>query len=121
MASNSRSYFTSSVSFSTSSSSTHNGETTGSRYAEHTTSNPSGTTRLTASQRHGEPVYAERRDYDAYGRPIPHDRSLGGSGGASSGRRIEDVSDQQQQQQRENDRRYEEHIEDEYVKREGGA
>ena len=44
-------------------------------------------------------------------------RSLGGSG-VDSNRRIEDVSDEQQ---RENDRLYEERIEDEYAKREGGA
>lgn len=119
MSSNSRSYVTSSVSFS-SSSSNCNGETTGSRYAEHTTSDPLGTTTYTASQRHGEPVYAERRDYDASGRPIAQDRSLGqGAAGGGSGlsRRIEDVSDDQ----RENDRLYEERIKDEYAKREGGA
>ncbi|KAK7743364.1 hypothetical protein SLS62_010638 [Diatrype stigma] len=117
MSSNSRSYVTSSISFSSSSSS-RNGETTGSRYAEHTTSDPLGTTTFTASQRPGEPVYAERRDYDASGRPIAQDRSLGqGTGGGGSSRRIEDVSDGQ----RENDRLYRERIEDEYAKREGGA
>lgn len=116
MSSNNRSYFSSSVSFSSSSYSTRNGQTTGSRYAEHTTNDPSGTTTFTASQRNGEPVYTERRDYDALGRPIPQGRILGNSGG-SSGRRIEDVSDQQ----RDKDRVYEERIQDEYAKREGGA
>ncbi|KAI0005681.1 hypothetical protein F4779DRAFT_45428 [Xylariaceae sp. FL0662B] len=109
-------YISSSVSYS--SSSTRNGEVTGSRYAEHTTSNPSGTTTQTASQRLGEPVHTERRDYDASGRLTTSEgRSLGG-GGLDSSRRIEDVSDDHQ---RENDKLYRERIEDEYAKREGGA
>lgn len=117
MSSNNRSYFSSSVSFSSSSSSsTRNGQTTGSRYAEYTTNDPSGTTTFTASQRNGEPVYTERRDYDALGRPIPQGRILGNSDGGS-GRRIEDVSDHR----RDKDRVYEERIQDEYAKREGGA
>lgn len=115
MSSNSRSYVSSSISFS--SSSTRNGQTTGSRYAEHITHDPSGTTTFTASQRNGEPAYMERRNYDASGRLIPQGRSQENNGDASSSRRIEDVSDQQ----RENDRLYEERIEDEYAKREGGA
>ena len=114
MPSNQFSYSSSSVSYSSSSS--RNGQTTGSRYAEHTTSDPSGTTTYTASQRNNEPVYAERRDYDASGRPIAHDRNLESSTGNSS-RRIEDVSDHQKK----NDKLYEERIEDEYAKREGGA
>ena len=114
MPSNQFSYSSSSVSYSSSSS--RNGQTTGSRYAEHTTSDPSGTTTYTASQRNNEPVYAERRDYDASGRPIAHDRNLGSSTGSSS-RRIEDVSDHQS----ENDKFYKERIEDEYAKREGGS
>lgn len=88
---------------------------TGSRFAQHTTSDPSGTTTYSASQRNNEPVHAERRDYDASGRPIAQGHTLGTSGGST--RRIEDVTDQQ----RENDRLYEERIEDEYAKREGGA
>ncbi|KAI1415838.1 hypothetical protein F5Y13DRAFT_186693 [Hypoxylon sp. FL1857] len=115
MSSNSYSYSSSSVSFSTST--TRNGETTGSRYVEHTTSDPSGTTQHIATQRSGEPLHHERRDYDASGRLTSTEgRALGGSG-ADSSRRIEDVSDEQ----RENDKLYEERIEDEYAKREGGA
>lgn len=114
MPSNQFSYSSSSVSYFSSSS--RNGQTTGSRYAEHTTSDPSGTTTYTASQRNNEPVFAERRDYDASGRPIAHDRNLESSTG-NSGRQIEDVSDHQN----ENDKHYEERIEDEYAKREGGA
>ncbi|OTA98192.1 hypothetical protein M426DRAFT_326191 [Hypoxylon sp. CI-4A] len=112
---NNFSYSSSSVSFS--SSTTRNGETTGSRYAEHTSSNPAGTTTHIASQRNGEPLHHERRDYDATGRLLPSGgQALAGSG-VDSNRRIEDVSDEQ----RENDRLYEERIEDEYAKREGGA
>ncbi|KAI1090664.1 hypothetical protein F5B19DRAFT_462372 [Rostrohypoxylon terebratum] len=109
------SYSQSSVSFSSSIS--RDGKTTGSRYVEHTTSDPMGTTTHIASQRSGEPVYHERRDYDASGRPVASGgRSIGGSN-VDTGRRIEDVSDEQ----RENDKLYEERIEDEYAKREGGA
>ncbi|KAI0148040.1 hypothetical protein F4776DRAFT_605721 [Hypoxylon sp. NC0597] len=115
MSSNSYYYSSSSVSFS--SSTTRNGQTTGSRYVEHTESDPSGTTRHIASQRSGEPLHHERRDYDASGRLISSEgRALGGNS-IDSNRRIEDVSDEQ----RENDRLYEERIEDEYAKREGGA
>ncbi len=114
MSSNNSTYITSSVSYS--SSSIRNGETTSSHYAEQTTSDPSGTTTLSASQRNNEPIFTQRRYYDASGRQIPQGQSLGNSGGGSS-QRIEDVSDQQ----RENDKLYEERIKDEYAKREGGA
>ncbi|KAI1651920.1 hypothetical protein F4815DRAFT_46831 [Daldinia loculata] len=115
MSSNSYSFSSSTMSFS--SSTTRNGQTTGSRYAEHTASDPSGTTTHTASQRIGEPLHHERRDYDASGRLVSSsDRALNGSG-IDPDRRIEDVSDEQ----RENDKLYEERIEDEYAKREGGA
>lgn len=110
--SSSKSYSYSSSSVSYSSSST-NGQTTGSRYAQQTTSNPDGTSIQTASQRSGEPLTHERRDYDSSGRPIVGGNTLGG---AQTGR-IEDVSDQD----RENARMYQERIEDEYAKREGGA
>jgi hypothetical protein len=59
----------------------------------------------------GEPVVREERHYDAQGREL-----LSGAG-AGGERRIEDVSDDQKQR----DREYEERIEDEYAKREGGA
>ncbi|KAI1381988.1 hypothetical protein F4677DRAFT_400475 [Hypoxylon crocopeplum] len=111
----SNSYSSSSVSYSTST--THNGETTQSRYTEHTESDPSGTTKHVASQRTGEPVHHERLDYDASGHLVSSEgRAVGGSG-VDPDRRIEDVSDEQ----REKDRLYEERMEDEYAKREGGA
>ena len=65
-----------------------------------------------ASQNLGEPAVQEERRYDSEGREL-----LGGGDGASADRRIEDVSDEQ----REKDRQYEEAIEEEYAKREGGA
>ncbi|KAI1779546.1 hypothetical protein F4818DRAFT_399667 [Hypoxylon cercidicola] len=109
------SYSSSSVSYS--SSTTRNGETTGKRYAAHTTSDPSGTTTHTASQHLGGPMHHEHREYDASGRLISSEgRALSGNH-LDSSRRIEDVTDEQ----RENDKLYEERIEDEYAKREGGA
>lgn len=66
-----------------------------------------------ASQNLGEPMITETRQYDGQGREL-----LGGAaGGADTSRRIEDVSDAQA----ERDRQYEERMEDEYAKREGGA
>lgn len=70
---------------------------------------PSGATvTQQASQNLGEPIIQEERRFDAQGREM-----LPGASGADTGRRIEDVSDA--------DRKYEEAIEDEYAKREGGA
>ncbi|OTA69643.1 hypothetical protein K449DRAFT_384605 [Hypoxylon sp. EC38] len=113
----SNSYFYSSSSVSFSSSTIRNGQTFGSRYVEHTESDPSGTTTHIASQRSGEPLRHERRDYDASGRLISGGgRALGGNS-IDPSRRIVDVSDEQH----ENDRLYEERIKDEYAKREGGA
>ena len=62
----------------------------------------------------GEPVVQETRRYDTQGRKMPE-----GAGGVTGDpqRRIEDVSDEQA----EKDRLYEERMEDEYAKREGGA
>jgi len=66
----------------------------------------------TTSQKLGEPVVQEERRYNSQGREL-----LGGTDGAGQNRRIEDVSDEQ----KERDREYEERIEEEYAKREGGA
>lgn len=77
---------------------------------------PSGqTTVKQASQNLGEPIVQETRTYDQEGRQLI---SGGNDGtGVGMGRRIEDVSDDQ----KERDRVYEERMEDEYAKREGGA
>ena len=111
----SNSYSFSSSSYSYSSSSSSNGQSTGHRYAEHSQSNPSGTRVQTASQNLGEPVYTETRQYDPQGRPQVEGSSTGGGANRIEGPRIEDISDQEAA------RRYEERIEDEYAKREGGA
>ncbi|PSK58753.1 hypothetical protein B9Z65_6768 [Elsinoe australis] len=103
MSSNSNFSFSSSSSFSTST--TTNGQTSGTRYAEQTSSNPQGTTVHTASQNLGETPVVESKQYDAQGRELL-------SGGTSQPV-IEDVTD--------NDKLYEERMEDEYAKREGGA
>jgi hypothetical protein len=114
--------FTSSYSFTSSSSSNMtstnaSGEqtTTGHRTSQQTTSDPtSGTTVHTSTQNIGEPAVQETRHYDSQGREL-----LEGSGGGSNGgRRIEDVSDGKQA---ERDAEYEERMEEEYAKREGGA
>jgi hypothetical protein len=80
---------------------------------QQTFSDNSGTTVNQASQNMGEPIVQSTRRYDAQGREMVH------GGAASAQRRIEDVSDDAQQAQR--DREYEERMEDEYAKREGGA
>lgn len=68
-----------------------------------------------ASQRLGEPVYTESRQYDSSGRPMVEGNSVGSGTHRIEGGRVEDISDQEAA------RRYEERIEDEYAKREGGA
>jgi hypothetical protein len=113
--SNQQSSFTSfsSSSYSYSSSSSNNdGQVTGSRHTQQTYTDDSGTTVKSTSQNIGEPVVREERHYDNQGREL-----LSGTDGAGSNRRIEDVSDEQKQR----DREYEERIEEEYAKREGGA
>nr|POE49021.1 hypothetical protein CFP56_32173 [Quercus suber] len=109
----SSSYTFSSVS--SSSSTTVNGNTSaaGHRSVQQSHTDPSGhTTTTSASQNLGEPVVAETRRFDGQGREM-----LDASGGAPQNR-IEDVSDAEQ---RARDREYEERIEEEYAKREGGA
>lgn len=90
-----------------------NGEqTSGSRSMQTSQTDPSGTTVRSAHQNMGEPIVSEQRQYDTQGREL-----LSGTDGAGANRRIEDVSDEQ----KEKDRQYEERIEEEYAKREGGA
>lgn len=57
----------------------------------------------------------DTRYYDSQGRPV---QGIEGNGSGSDRARIEDVTDEEQ---KENDRLYEERMEDEYAKREGGA
>ncbi|PNS13776.1 hypothetical protein CAC42_3269 [Sphaceloma murrayae] len=95
--------FSTSTSFKTSS--TSNGQTTGLRFTEHTNADPHGTTTHTASQTLGEEPVAETKQFDAQGRELANGETVRPS--------IEDVTDA--------DRQYEERMEDEYAKREGGA
>ena len=115
--SQSQSTFTSSsFSYSSSSSSSNiNGEerASGHRAVQQTYSDPAGTTVWQATQNLGEPVVRQDRQYDPQGR-----ETIQNNGDDQSHKRIEDVTDDQQA---ENDRLYEERMEDEYAKREGGA
>jgi hypothetical protein len=72
---------------------------------------PSGTRIHRTSQNQGERPTEERIEYDNSGRRIQ-------GAGASQGR-IEDVTDKEDQAEK--DRQYEEKMEDEYAKKEGGA
>lgn len=102
-----------SASYSYSSSSSRDGEqVSGSRQTKTSYSDDTGTTVKSASQNYGEPAVREEKHYDPQGREL-----LSGTDGAGQNRRIEDVSDEQKQR----DREYEERIEEEYAKREGGA
>lgn len=80
-------------------------DTSGTTYTESVTSNPSGTTIHKTTQRAGEQPTSETTRL-----PANQNHQVEGREG---GRRIEDVTDA--------DREYEERIEDEYAKREGGA
>lgn len=93
-----------------SSTSSINGQTTS--YTQHTQSDASGTRVYQTSQEPGQAPREERFEIDSSGKRIAE-----GTSGNSQGR-ITDVTDEQQ---KENDRLYEERIEDEYAKREGGA
>jgi len=61
-------------------------------------------------QRHGEPATEETRHFDTQGRAIEPT--------GQSNARIQDVSEEEQAKR---DAEYEERMEDEYAKREGGA
>lgn len=88
-------------------SSTINGKTTS--RSEQTYSNPEGTHIHRSAQDPGQEPVREHVRLDARGNRI-------GEGGQN---RIEDVTDKEEQQER--DREYEERMEGEYAKREGGA
>ena len=82
------------------------------RYAEHQTYNDrDGHTITRTEQKDGGPIYQETTT-------IPADRTLKGGDTQEQGR-IEDVTSTEDQAAR--DRQYEEAMEDEYAKREGGA
>jgi hypothetical protein len=113
--SSSNNNFTSTSSFSfsstinSSSSRTTDGQTTSHHSTHQTTSDPvNGTTVRTSTQENGQPAVEQTKHYDSQGREL-----LEGPGG----RQIEDVSGTQAQR----DAEYEERMEEEYAKREGGA
>jgi hypothetical protein len=91
-------------------SSSVNGQTTS--RTQSTYSDNSGTRVHQTSQEPGQAPREERYEIDTSGKRIAE-----GSSGSNAGR-ITDVSDEQQ---KENDRLYEERMEEEYAKREGGA
>lgn len=92
-------------------SSSINGQTTSRTQSTYTDN--SGTRVYQTSQEPGQAAREERYEIDNNGRRIAD----GSTSGSNAGR-ITDVSDEQQ---RENDRAYEERMEEEYAKREGGA
>jgi hypothetical protein len=100
-------YSTSSSSYS----STNNGQTTS--FSQSTHSDPSGTRVYQTVQEPGQAPREEHFEIDSTGRRV------GGVEGSTQGR-IQDVTDGDEQQ-KENDRKYEERMEEEYAKREGGA
>ena len=97
----------SSQSYSTFTSSSYSSVTDsdGNTYTQSSHSNPSGTTVQTTSKEAGQPAISETTRLPAGSRSTQH------VGGPAGSRRIEDVTDQD----------YEERIQDEYAKREGGA
>jgi hypothetical protein len=106
--SNSKSTF---QSFSTSySSSSINGQTKS--HSETTYSDPSGTRVQRVTQEPGQQPREERFEVDSSGRRVE---------AAARGGRIEDVTDKEEEEQKGNDGAYEERMEEEYAKREGGA
>lgn len=113
----SNTFSSSSFSYSSSSSSTtNNGETTGYRSVQQSTTDPiNGTTTHSTTQDLGQPAVQETRHYDPQGRELLE--GSGSTGGAGAIRKLEDVTDTQA----EKDAQYEERMEDEYAKREGGA
>lgn len=82
-------------------------DASGNRYEERTSSNPTGTTTHRTVQESGKPAVTETVRAPTGGAAAQQVEGLNSRG------RIEDVS--------EADKRYEEAIEDEYAKREGGA
>ena len=102
MSSNGNSYST----FQSSSYSSYS-DSSGNRYTETTSSNPTGTTVNRTTQQAGQAAINESNRYPTGGAAAQQVEGLNARG------RIEDVSDA--------DKKYEEAIEDEYAKREGGA
>ena len=80
-------------------------DSSGNTYTQSSHSNPSGTTVQTTTKKSGQPAISETTRLPANGTSAQQIEAMEGS------RRIEDVTDLD----------YEERMEDEYAKREGGA
>lgn len=106
----------SSQSFSTFQSSSYSSyrDSSGRRYEESALSDPSGTTVHRTTQDAGQPAISKTTHRPADGAAAPQIQGVGGSNP-----RIEDVTDADVDADA--DSRYEERINDEYAKREGGA
>lgn len=91
-------------------SSSHNGQRTGHAYRETSRTTPQGTTISTTTQNLGERPVTQTQYYDSQGRELIRDSTSG-----STNRRIQDVDEEEAKRQ------YEDRIEDEYAKHEGGA
>ncbi|KAL8648844.1 MAG: hypothetical protein Q9226_005819 [Calogaya cf. arnoldii] len=107
-----QSFIMSSTTYSTTESSTYSSssDSTGNQYTEATISDPSGTTVHRSSQEAGQAAVSETSR-------IPPGGTAAVQRGTDADRRIEDVTDVDTDA----DRQYEERMEDEYAKREGGA
>jgi len=102
--------YTSSSSSSSSSSADPEGASV--RYTESSTTDPTGTTIHRTQEERGKAPYSETTH-------IPAGGQIEDAGpGSGDSRRIEDVTDEEQARR---DKEYEERMEDEYAKREGGA
>jgi len=113
MASNNQSSYASfsSVSFTSSSSSAAGQPHTQSYTSTANYDSRTGGNITRESRETGQPTLTETREIPVQGR-------VGASNGVDTSRRIEDVTDTEQA---ERDRQYEERMEDEYARREGGA
>jgi hypothetical protein len=99
------------------SSSTVNGQTRSNSSITH--SDPSGTRVQTRSQEPGQAPRDSRVQFDAAGRQV---QGVGVGNGDGTRGRIEDVTDREHElEKKEKEREYEERVEQEYAKREGGA
>jgi hypothetical protein len=88
-----------------------NGQRSGHSHQEISHTTPEGTTVRTTTQNLGERPITETRRFDTQGQEL-----IGDNAGNNTSKRIQDVSHEE-----EADHAYEERIEDEYAKREGGA
>lgn len=129
----SSSYSSSSYATFTSSSSSNGGRPFAQTYTSESHSNSrDGTQTRRTYQETGQPMVEERTHTDASGRRIEGYGGTRNTGGHMTGR-IEDVTDREERSgvkgqieepddnQAQRDREYEERMEDEYAKREGGA